>query len=514
MARRSLAPLFHRSPALQAAPAVIGVLIADWLLLSMTPAAGYAKPLVLACFMLCSVFAVLNVYAALGILFLVASVDGLLKAWFGGGMLALLMKDYFVGLCLIGWLSGRSWQIRRPGNVRMVIGAMVALAVWVGLQILNPNAQLLASIAGARAWLIWLPVFIITYDVVTTPEQVQRYVAWLVFIGTLVGIHGLAQYFLGVNFLGALPEESTEVADRYAWWSPTEGKQTRVFGTTVHPARYGGLMGFGVLLGVGFAVQRRGAAVKVLMLIAVGIMGCGLMLSGSRTPIVGAFVGSVAAVLSTRHIRLAVGILAFAAVGIIAAGEMTQGLAYERVASLWREPQYTKHRPLRPLRSALAMSVEHPLGLGLDSGVGVPYRLRFDLRRRGHFLENAFARALGELGWPGLFIYTTLVASILWLAVASVRAAHAGPHRYLAAALFGVVALQLTGTATGTVMYPTPGAILFFACLAFLARLRPTDALPTDDVAPPGSGPADAAGNVSPSQPALRLRGDSAGDGP
>ena len=489
--------------------------MADWLLLQLTGAMGYAKPLVLAAFVLGSVATVTNVYAGLAILFLLASIDGLLKGWFGSGILALLMKDYFVGLCLIAWLSGRSWGTQRRPDVQRVVQAMTALAIWVTLEVANPGAAFLASVAGARAWLIWLPVFVIVYDVVASGQQVARYAAWIAVVATLVGIYGLLQFRWGLNFLGALPEQSMERAGQYAWYG-TEGRQVRVFGTTVSPARYGGLMAYGVLLTAGCALHWRGARPKVVGLAAASAMGCGLILSGSRTPMVAVCIGGFAAVVAARRGRVTVGLAVLALAGTLAAGRFAGGRVYERAASVWTDLAYTKQRPVKPLRSALRDALDRPLGLGLDSGVGVPYSLRREVRFRGHMLENGFARALGELGWPGLIVYVVLVVSVFLLALRSVAAARGGEYGLLAAGLFGAVIMQLVGTMTGPILYPTPEAILFMACLAFLARLGEPRVSAEDGAQaalPAGAeaSPESAEGQRAPDRPSARAAGAEAG---
>jgi hypothetical protein len=454
------------------------VLALDVLLLAFTESFGYARPLFVFLFLACSLAAILDLRVAVAILFLVSALDGFIKGWLGGSTYSLLLKDYFLALALACWLSGTPWRARGSSWHDSIRVPMAVLAIWVLTQLFNPHAsgRYQASLAGARAWLIWLGVFFVVRDAMSTWRMARLLAIWLVGLGALCGAYGLLQHIYGVGFLGEASQASLDRAAMYGWTTEAGERVGRIYGTTVHPGVFGTFMGQAILLGIGafIAWGRRWHRWIPVGCAVVAVIA--LLLSGSRTSMVAAVVGLLAMILANRNIRLPLLLAMVLVPGILLTGRLSE-MAFQRGLDIWDRRTHTIERGWEPLQAGFLMALERPLGHGVDAGVGVPDVLVGRVATSALAMENDYARALVELGFPGLFIYGWLLWACLRLGYRACLETRGTPAFGLALAFLGCVVMTEVALMTGAVLYLAPGAQVFWASVAGgAALLRATEA--------------------------------------
>ncbi len=167
--------------------------------------------------------------------------------------------------------------------------------------------------------------------------------------------------------------------------------------------------------------MRRKIGLKPLMVVTAAVCLVGLATSGSRAPLLGLVVGGLGLLLLLRQPRflftaVVVGILAVAVLDNYAGGAFEarynpRMLNYPTVIS----------RVTTPMLNAIKSALEHPLGIGVATGVGLgrgPLAMGLETvpikPTAEGMVENEYGRALRELGFPGLALF-------LWLLYATVK---------------------------------------------------------------------------------------------
>ncbi|MFQ6131260.1 MAG: O-antigen ligase family protein [Armatimonadota bacterium] len=451
------------------APVVMGVVAAAgvmaWALLRMSAAGSTAKALALALLIPASAAALLSVYAGLLILVVVASTDAFLKAWLGQTWPSLLMKDYFLFLCLVGWLSGRPWQQRGSSIDHSLVAPVAAFAVWVLLEIFNWHGKSLpGSLAGARAWLIWIPLFFIAHDSVRTQRALAWLVAWVAGVGALAGSYGVAQLTYGAQGLLKISPGFGYALGKYKFWTGPGKPVSRAFSTLSHPNELGIFMAVTTLLAIaGLLFSRR--PIAKLAYVVVGVVAvAGMIASGTRSAFIMTAFGCLVMLAAARRVRLAIAILVLISLAGAVTTAITGPVMLSRVTAIWEDVDYTLHRPYSPWRAAVRSAPKFPLGRGLDSGQGVAYALFKGQRlsMQGHVYENQYAQALADLGIVGLGLYVWMLYAVLRTTYRSVRALEGQDSFYLALGVFAITAGLCLSLLVKANLYTAPNGLLFW----------------------------------------------------
>lgn len=409
-------------------------------------------------------------WAVFGVI-VMSNIDGLLKPLLAERF-GLFFKDYFVLLAVIRWLWGLFLGEPRPSIRTVVAWPALIFSGYVMAQIANPNSEsLLLSLAGVRAWLIWLPLFFVAHDYVQSRLDVQR--LWLlgVGLGALVGVYGIIQYFVGFEHLYRLSERFEYYA-KMGYYTEEGTRILRVFGTMVHPGAFGTAMGFGALAASGLTFVVRSLAGKIACLFCGAVMVIGLFLSGSRAAMLSTAVGAAVFVLLARRPILMIAAGALLAVGYLQSAYLTKGGVESRLESVTWE--YTRDRILAPFDRGLEIAMQHPMGMGVASSVGVGMSERAEVEQKVGanplFIENDFGRALAELG-VGAILYVLLLSAAAVGGVLAHSRIRSPDTATLSAALLGGAASVGITLAVGSGLYLAPGAPYFWLALGCVMRL-------------------------------------------
>jgi len=409
-------------------------------------------------------------WAILGLV-VMSSFDGFLKPLFAERF-SLFLKDYFIFLAMVRWLWGLLSGESRP-SVRTLLGAPALIfAGYVVAQIANPNSQGLAlSLAGIRAWLLWLPVFFIAYDYLESRRQLERLWQVAMLAGVVTGAYGIVQYFIGFNHLFRLSQEFGYYA-KMAYTAGGGERVLRVFSTMVHPGAFGSAMGCMTLVASGLAFSARSHGWRVVALACVPVLAAALFLSGARAAMLGTGLGLVVFIVLSRRPALLIvaGVLVLG--GFWQSWRLTSGGLEDRVESLTWE--YVSERASHPFEMGLEVAAQHPFGLGVSYGSGVSrtqaHNRRPDDQTKTVFIENDFGRALAELG-IGAVLYVVLLIAAAAGGCRAQQRLRTPANATLAAALLGAAASIAVTLPVGAALYVAPGGLYFWLAVASVMRL-------------------------------------------
>jgi hypothetical protein len=416
-------------------------------------------------------------WAILGLV-VMANFDGFLKPLFSERF-SLFFKDYFILLALVRWVWGLLVGEERP-SLRTAVAVPAALFMgYVVAEIANPNASsLLASVAGVRAWLMWIPLFFVAYDTLRSRAAVERLWVVAIAVSIIVAVYGIVQYVIGFEHLYRLSDGFRKYA-ALGYYAGDNTRVTRVFSTMVHPGTLGTAMAFMLLVATGMAFAARRPAARALAFVSLPLMAVALFLSGTRTAMIGWAVGGFVLFVLTRRPVLLAAILVPVLFALGQAANLTGGAVEQRLGTLSWETSET--RASAPLWQGFDTALQHPFGLGVSSGIGVGGFGLEPGQTSGLFIENDIGRAMGELG-AGALLYLLLLGAA---AVAGLRGwlGARGPGAApLSAALVGALAGILVSLAAGAGLYLAPGAPYFWLALACVMRLP--DLPPEEPAAP------------------------------
>lgn len=409
--------------------------------------------------------------AALYATITIACLDGLIKG-LSPGMWTVLLKDVFLALAILRWgWEGLIGVPRQSLSHPVALPAFLFMAYCAGQMFNTETMSWMLAIAGLRTWIIWIPVFAITYDTFRTRRQFERLVLYVALLSAATGVYGVIQHRIGFEHL-------TEISPSFAWYSHfQQGQLIRAPGTYVHPGTAGEAMSFAAILCAGVALACRPFSLMQTMLLASApVCLVALTATGSRTSLFGAVVGMVAFVLLVRRPQIFIALALVVAIGLwqsdrYAGQAMTQRFSKEmlNLRSAWI-------RAIGPVYRAGEILAKYPLGTGVASGTGVgragfyvddPLVVKSDT---AVLIENELGRAMKELGFPGAGLLLWLLWRALWGCYLGWRDS-TGRDRWLTAALLAGALNLCAQLFTGSALYLAPGGIYFWAACALGARV-------------------------------------------
>jgi hypothetical protein len=355
---------------------------------------------------------------------------------------ALLFKDLLFlapayALFVYGFVSGRE-SLR--GLPCALLGFLCALAALVVLQMLNPHLpNPLVALIGLKVWLFYIPVMFLAFAFVAQERDLRvllRLLVTLTVIPCLVGLIELA-LVLSTGYRSTMEsiygDAAIQVTQRFAQFEVgEEAVIARIPSTFTFVTQY---FGFTLAMIVpAYALMRldptahwRHFAAAVLVL---DVLAC--LTSGAR----GAFVYlpllmTLIVLLDRRAGAIIFGgapAVALAAGAVMLLG-MDLSLLFDMVFGLGGT--YASEIAYGALTSAIC---QWPLGEGTGVNTG-PARYAFSDMASFEALENYYAKAVHELGLPGLIAVMGLFLSLI-VAGFRVRGALSDPRlRSVAAAL-------------------------------------------------------------------------------
>lgn len=470
-------PRVTRGKLLTAVLLVIGIVAATTLVI-IGQVGGITTAVFVAVVAIVTVAAFSSVELGLLALIVVAAVDGFLKG-LSPGWHTQVLKDYILGICLLrwGWLSVLGHRRR---SVTTRVGRMVGLFVaWCVVELFNArNFNFVMAMAGFRMWVIWLPVFFLAYDTLRTRREVERFVIFVAALMLPLALYAIVQYQIGFDHLYALGE-GFDVYLKSQYATETHEIELRPPATMISPHSLAGACVMALCLGMGgLGYFRRPRRAEVLILVSLPVVGVALLLTAVRNAYASAFAGLLVMLGLIRRPGLIVAAMLVAGLAAWQVNALTGGNALARLNTIVTEPEYTRTRILTPWRTALFWVNQHPLGGGISTGVGVGRMLQEDIADissapefRTPWAENEYARALIELGLPGLLLFVGMLVACLVEVFRAYRGAQEPRDRRLIAGILAAVVSMMLRLTVGSALYGWPEGILFWCYVAIAVRM-------------------------------------------
>lgn len=451
---------------------------------------GYRLALIVTVGLVGSVAAFVSLELGVMALILVACLDGFLKG-VSPGWHTQLLKDYILALCLLRW-AWLSVLGHRRASVRHQLSIPIVLfAAWCGVQVLNDrNPNFFMALAGFRSWVIWLPVFFITYDYIRSRREIQRLVIFLLLVMTPLAAYGIVQYQIGFGHLHALgPGFDVFRDEAYVWQREgTYEVQLRPPSTMVSTHAFAMGAGDVALLAAGaLGFFRRRRSAQLLAIGALPLLVIGMLITAVRSAVASVAAAAIIFLALVRRPGLALLVALVGIVAIIHVGELTGGTALKRMETIITEPEYTVARLYRPWAMALNWTSRHPLGGGVASGIGRGRMLwetapvgSLPLEERTPWSENEYGRALIELGIPGFLLFIVMLAALTRQLLRARARVTDTADRWFESAVLAIVFAKLAELLVGSALYTWPTGIIFWVSAAAGIRLREIAADETD----------------------------------
>jgi len=294
---------------------------------------------------------------------------------------------------------------------RLGTALMAFYAVCVFYAVVPFGPPLLLSVAALRGWCFATLMYGLGYNVTRTVTQVKAYFYLLVILGVLTGLYGVRQSPEEVAL--KMSQDDYFAARLQGTYYGVQGGQAqlRKFSTFVTAGVFGSVMAYVICFTLILLTEDKvGRTEQALLAAAMLPMAYGMILSGSRSPLITMFIGLAVIIWYRRRITKLVAmpiVLYFAYKWGVA---YTGGAATERFGTLLDTGTVTG-RLMMPVLSAWYDFQANPLGGGLGrSGYSVPFILASKVHYTGIIPgEGDLPCLIIEMGTLGLVLFINLL---------------------------------------------------------------------------------------------------------
>jgi hypothetical protein len=275
-------------------------------------------------------------------------------------------------------------------------------------------------LGGARWWLAFVPLFFVGADALDTPRRFDRFCGFFLVLAGVTGLYGVFQYWLGFEHLYPLSDDFRANVEWGTWYgvdAPAELRR-RVFSTFDLATTFATMLRLACLLAVAYFAHARKNSAKLIVAVLLAVCFTALLLTGTRAAYAPFLVGLITyAVLEPRR-RKIIPLVAALAVGFALVMVLSSDVYVYRITLLATDYKYTAGRVIWDWRKALSLVREFPFGLGISTSAKTgkyidPVLVEAGWKPTYRFIEHGFGQVLVSLGWPGLALFTVMLATVL-----------------------------------------------------------------------------------------------------
>jgi len=333
---------------------------------------------------------------------------------FSTSLLVFMGIDLYFLFVLLVWygkkiLFGEQLFEKSPlGNTFILFYVFVLV-----MGIVNPEASLMQTLGGLRAWLQFTPLYFLGYEMCKDDKLINKVINLFIILGILTSAYGIVQYILGPSYFLNASEISAQ--RHFNIYYATSGGELkfRVYSTFVQAGAFGGFLSFFLIIIINNILHFYKSYMYLLLnIFAVIIMLVALVLTGSRASWITFSVFFILLTLLKGMNMRIIPLIFFLILGGYAGVYLTGGGAIERAMTLQREGE-VEVRYKGTFEYALDIVKEYPLGKGLGYGGGIPSTLSKEFNINTSYTDNEFGRALVDMGWVGFFGFSLFVLSLI-----------------------------------------------------------------------------------------------------
>lgn len=326
--------------------------------------------------------------------------------------LPVLFKDFFfiIPAYLAFWLRRKEGMpvARVPPAVRMT---MLALVFMVCLQSLNPGlASWLVAAIGAKVWLFYLPLLFLAFEMIGSRDDLVRVLRLMVVITWIPCGFGILEWLASMAFgfmetMYAIYGDAAEAATQGFVHFDLGGEVFRIPSTFTFVTQYFGYTLAMIVPAFALAKLDQSEGWRRFALVTLGLAMLASFMTGARSAYL--FVPLLLLFVYWLEGRLK-GMLkvAFMVAPILLTALYIAGIDPLKLYVMMRDlfVDYSDNIAMQALLDAITNS---PLGTGTGMNTG-PARYAFDVPDSFIGFENYYAKAVVELGIPGLLIVAGL----------------------------------------------------------------------------------------------------------
>jgi hypothetical protein len=399
-----------------------------------------------------------------------------------------IFPDLLLGFMVVGYLVNLRRNKRPPNPLeeRRLAVPLTFLMLLSVVEIFNPHmGSIPCGVNGFRVFTLWVFLYFMTRDLVTSRQQINQWMVITLLLGTLTGLYGAYQYVFG------FPWYDTLWANIYNVSFQTVGDSMRAFSTFSFTSTFSHYMAIGCCVGL-VALRKRdmGPFINILSPFFLGAMLLGLAFTFVRSSYAGLlFAGVVGLIMSGspkgRGQRLLLTfVLAFVVLQLVPKSSsdlsytgLSDGqLVSQRVMTL-AEPAKVGSMGARfgAWQGVLNNAFKYPFGVGIGAGGGSRFNGNGDIASMA-YTESQYFSELAELGWVGLALFLWVVVYGFLYSIRTHDALQDPDLKRVARmSLMIQVAILTAGLTGGTVLYSLPGGAYYWTCLGLMGALRRLD---------------------------------------
>jgi hypothetical protein len=127
--------------------------------------------------------------------------EDLPRKFLGNNMTIYFAKDFLVGMTYVSWLMAR--RRRQFETFRPSFWVPLMLFFWLALiQVFNLwSPSLLYGALGMKLYFYYVPLMFVSYDLMRTPEDLNRFLTFSAVFGIVISSVGVIQSTIDINFL-------------------------------------------------------------------------------------------------------------------------------------------------------------------------------------------------------------------------------------------------------------------------------------------------------------------------
>ena len=337
---------------------------------------------------------------------------GYMKMAFGS-WIAYLIPEFLLASAIIVWL-GECLINRLPIFPQSPLTKpIVLLGAYCLVELLNPMSPLLRSLAGFRSWIFYLSLYFVGFYSLKDVRQIQKIYFFLILLGTVTAIYGIWQWY-HPSLIAETGGYFAEYIESMRWIGE-QGRILRPWSTFVLPGTFGTNMALVMLIAFTIFLSREiKFPLRLLLLPCLGLMGAGLILSGSRAPFVALFLGiGTILFLKVKTDIASISLLIVAMLAAVGSIYFIGTFLLERYSTILT-PQGFFWKWALPLQRGFRIALVSPLGAGLGYTAGVPGYIRSSMLQElpTTNIDSGLGAAAAELGLPGFVIFVYFLAKL------------------------------------------------------------------------------------------------------
>ncbi|NLE45622.1 MAG: O-antigen ligase family protein [Chloroflexi bacterium] len=343
------------------------------------------------------------------------------------------------GVWLLPYVLGEEQRIVAT-PVGAPILAFVLLAITAFIAGLSHGALTSYLIRHFAEILLSIGVFFLVVNSVREAGRLRRIVRWLVLGASVASLVGVVLYLLPetltIRALSALGRFGYPTGSGVLWYIRDDPSlMKRATSTAVHPNVLGSLLSFGLVMVAPQLVAKRPFLGRGVAVLLAGVLGVGLVLTVSRSAILGAGVGIM--VISVLRYRKLLPWMALLGI-LVLLSPWSQGLIDHFIEGFLRQDLSTQMR-MGEYKDTLILIQRYPLlGVGFSGAPDIDIYVA---------VASLYFIIAAQMGLVGLLAFLLVVGTVLWRFWKRRDAVRSAPE--LEAFFYGLHAAIIGGVVSG-----------------------------------------------------------------